>query len=437
MPRIPTALIRKAHAIDALLPALLAPCRDLQTAQNELRWLREHIEGVAKARRARGDVLAKGAMLRQLVSDRAQGKPLQYLLGTEYFGELELRCRPGVLIPRADTAASVTHLVSLLRKAHKLPAELRVLDLCTGTGCISLLFQHELLCARDDVDVRILGVDVSLRALKLAAHNLQRLSRNKQLKIKGQTRFIQADVLINPFTGRFGTIPPLKTALNYADQPQFWDILISNPPYISPSAFWKTTTRSVRAFEPKLALVPPPTLKQTDEQQGDLFYPRLLEIARDVEAKVVLLEVADIEQALRIAHRARQLDIFDGIEIWREQPNSSTTPVVENDFAVVGEGNARSVLCWRGPGTSWLGRTATATSTPKDADRLFRSHCATLADVQNLAPPKQLALEPQFDTRLFRENGNYRPLRHPVLQTALNHTNDQHEDAETNTGEKQ
>lgn len=103
MPRIPTALIRKAHAIDALLPALLAPCRDLQTAQNELRWLREHIEGVAKARRARGDVLAKGAMLRQLVSDRAQGKPLQYLLGTEYFGELELRCRPGVLIPRYAT----------------------------------------------------------------------------------------------------------------------------------------------------------------------------------------------------------------------------------------------------------------------------------------------------------------------------------------------
>jgi 16S rRNA G966 N2-methylase RsmD len=309
---------------------------------------------------------------------------------------------------------------------------LRILDLCTGTGCISLLFQHELLSARDDVDVRILGVDVSAKALKLAARNFQRLSKNKQLKIKGQTRFIQADVLINPFTDRFGTIPPLKTALNYADQPQFWDIVISNPPYISPSAFWKTTTRSVRAFEPKLALVPPPTLKQTDDPQGDLFYPRLLEIARDVEAKVVLLEVADIEQALRIAHSARQLDIFDGIEIWREQPNTSTIPVVEDDFAVVGEGNARSVLCWRGPGTSWLGRTATATSTAKDADRLFRSHCATLAYVQNLASLKTLTLEPQFDTRLFRENGNYRPLR----QTALNHTDDQHEDAETNAGEK-
>jgi hypothetical protein len=100
MPRITTSLIRKARAIDALLPALLAPCRELQAAQNELRWLREHVEKVAKARRAKGDTIAKASLLRQLVRERAAGKPLQYLLGTEYFGDLEIRCRPGVLIPR-------------------------------------------------------------------------------------------------------------------------------------------------------------------------------------------------------------------------------------------------------------------------------------------------------------------------------------------------
>lgn len=100
MPRIPTALLRKARTIDPLLPNLLAPCRDLDTAQNELRWLREHVEKVAKARRAKGDMLAKGALLRQLVDQRTRGKPLQYLLGTEFFGDLEIKCRPGVLIPR-------------------------------------------------------------------------------------------------------------------------------------------------------------------------------------------------------------------------------------------------------------------------------------------------------------------------------------------------
>jgi methylase of polypeptide subunit release factors len=103
MPRIPTSLLRKAHAIDPFLSALLAPCRDLHAAQNELRWLREHVEKVAKARRAKGGTLAKGAMLRQLVQERVSGKPLQYLLGTEYFGDLEIRCRPGVLIPRYVT----------------------------------------------------------------------------------------------------------------------------------------------------------------------------------------------------------------------------------------------------------------------------------------------------------------------------------------------
>lgn len=100
MPRIPISLLRKAYTIDPFLPPLLRPCRDLRAAQNELRWLREHVENVASARRTRGDRLAKGALLRELVKQRAFGKPLQYILGTEYFGELEIRCRPGVLIPR-------------------------------------------------------------------------------------------------------------------------------------------------------------------------------------------------------------------------------------------------------------------------------------------------------------------------------------------------
>ena len=100
MPRVPTALLRKARTIDPVLPALLAPCRDLHTAQNELRWLREHVEKVANARRVRGDALAKGALLGQLVRERVRGRPLQYLLGTEYFGDLEIKCRPGVLIPQ-------------------------------------------------------------------------------------------------------------------------------------------------------------------------------------------------------------------------------------------------------------------------------------------------------------------------------------------------
>jgi methylase of polypeptide subunit release factors len=103
MPRLPTALLRRAYTLDPHLPALLSPCRDLRTAQNELRWLREHVDAVAKARRAKGTVLSKPALLKDLVWQRARGKPLQYILGTEWFGEVEVRCREGVLIPRYVT----------------------------------------------------------------------------------------------------------------------------------------------------------------------------------------------------------------------------------------------------------------------------------------------------------------------------------------------
>ncbi|KAF1844809.1 S-adenosyl-L-methionine-dependent methyltransferase [Cucurbitaria berberidis CBS 394.84] len=368
MPRITTSLLRKARTIDPFLPALLGPCRDLYAAQNELRWLHEHVEKVAKARRAKGDTLAEEALLRQLVVERASGKPLQYILGTEYFGDLEIRCRPGVLIPRSDTAASVTHIVGLLRKAHNLPPELRVLDLCTGTGCIPLLFQHELYSTRNDIDLRVLGVDVSHKALRLASYNLQKVRNTRQYVDKGRVRFLKADILLDPFADQTRGPLPLKTALNLKGQPPFWDILVSNPPYVSPSACWKTTTRSVRGFEPKLALVPPPSKpSQPDMVQGDEFYPRLLSIAQDVEAKIVLLEVADLEQALRVARCARDLDIFDGIEIWRDQPDSSPDDITDEDgFPVLGQGNARSVICWRGTGALWLGKVTAATSKGDD-----------------------------------------------------------------------
>lgn len=102
MPRIPTSLLREARAINPFLPALLAPCRDLHAAQNELRWLRQHIKKNVEARR--GPKIQQNAndVLAQLVKQRARGKPLQYILGTEFFGDLEIRCKPGVLIPRYD-----------------------------------------------------------------------------------------------------------------------------------------------------------------------------------------------------------------------------------------------------------------------------------------------------------------------------------------------
>lgn len=93
MPRIPHRLLRHARRAHALLPSLLLACRDIASARNELRWLREHAVTVAPA--------SWRARLRAMVLDRSAGRPLQYILGTEYFGDLEIACRPGVLIPRS------------------------------------------------------------------------------------------------------------------------------------------------------------------------------------------------------------------------------------------------------------------------------------------------------------------------------------------------
>jgi hypothetical protein len=105
MPRLRPLLLWRAGAIDPLLPRLLLACRDINSARNELRWLREHAqEKVARARQLKTSphLASTGwrSYLRQMVDERATGKPLQYILGTEYFGDLEIVCREGVLIPR-------------------------------------------------------------------------------------------------------------------------------------------------------------------------------------------------------------------------------------------------------------------------------------------------------------------------------------------------
>lgn len=97
MPRLSPLLLRQARAIDPLLPHLLPVCRDLRSAQSELRWLTEHADQAIERRPGHH----QNTVLDGYVSRRARGEPLQYILGSEFFGNLEIKCRPGVLIPRS------------------------------------------------------------------------------------------------------------------------------------------------------------------------------------------------------------------------------------------------------------------------------------------------------------------------------------------------
>ena len=96
MPRLPTKLIHRARNIDRYLPLLLRACRDLRSAQNELRWLREHVD----AQRPRMQRPLQRRTLLDLCRQRSTGYPLQYILGSQPFGDLDILCEPGVLIPR-------------------------------------------------------------------------------------------------------------------------------------------------------------------------------------------------------------------------------------------------------------------------------------------------------------------------------------------------
>jgi methylase of polypeptide subunit release factors len=225
------------------------------------------------------------------------------------------------------------------------------LDLCTGTGCIPLLLHHELFNQSDfEPNIgHITGIDISDHALRLAEENKTQCVQNVQTRQSSSLSRMKERRGENPSNPRY-------------------DILISNPPYISSSAFRRTTSASVRKYEPKLALVPPvPNLSidQVSEDDGDLFYPKLFDLASMLDTKVVLFEVADMEQAIRVAGLAG--DAWDVVEIWRDDPGAGGGEVESVDIGegearrrigVKGVGNGRSVVAYRGEGSRWLGKGA-------------------------------------------------------------------------------
>lgn len=169
-----------------------------------------------------------------------------------------------------------------------------------------------------------------------------------------------------------GSPPGLLDVLKKRDQMN-WDVIVSNPPYISPQSFFKDTARSVRGYEPRLALVPPNIGEEIvgDEERGDLFYPSILRVAKEVRVKILLVEVADLAQAGRAAGLA-VAEGWDGVEIWRDEPENDVEDPLETvgvaekivtvhgrEIPVKGCGHGRSVFCWRGEASRWIGSTKT------------------------------------------------------------------------------
>ncbi|KAK4227085.1 S-adenosyl-L-methionine-dependent methyltransferase [Podospora fimiseda] len=322
MPRLPPTLFWQARRlISPLAPLILPVCRDLETTSNELRWIRDHVK-------SHPSPIPSKLRIWQLVDKRSNGTPLQYVLGTQPFGSLEILCRKGVLIPRHCTESYTLYLSTLISSSS--PSPIKVLDLCTGTGCIPLLLTFLLPSATAT------AIDTSPISISLAKQNF--LHNFSSLPPSSNMTFTQNDIF-----------SPLSL-------PSSPDILTANPPYISSSLFQSTqTTRSVRHFEPKLALVPGDHLKQKAIEYNcrleDVFYARILEIAREIAAKRVLLEVAGWEQAVRVVEMIEGKE-YGTVGIWKDEVYGATHIVEETQIGrrkikVIGEGEARAVYLSR------------------------------------------------------------------------------------------
>lgn len=146
-------------------------------------------------------------------------KPLQYILGTVSFGDLVIEVKPPVLIPRPETEVWALELIELL-KSFKKP--LTILDMCTGSGCIALALAHALPSSV------VIGADIAPEAIALAQSNKKRLGINN-------VTFVQSDL--------FERV-----------KAQTFDLIVANPPYVSPAAF-SGLDLTVRGWEDKRALV--------------------------------------------------------------------------------------------------------------------------------------------------------------------------------------
>jgi HemK-like putative methylase len=370
MPRLAPALLREARASHVLLPLLLRECRDLLSARNELRWLQEHAHescGLPSSRLHIGTPLRKAESaaysliwktLSHNVHRRAKGEPLQYILGTQPFGDLQILCREGVLIPRPETEAYTTRLGSILRRSYRRGRTtvfegdtLRILDIGTGTGCIPLLLHSMLKPVGGNVGckLQITSIDMSDEALALAQENLEYNIGENLLDLSAVSDITFRKANIFDLYDKLGAGSLEDARLGS----KTFDVVISNPPYIAENDYRPggTTTRSVRKFEPKLALVP--EIKETAEsphedrrimEHNDAFYQPLLEIANKAKASIVILETGDDRQALRVHHMATSM--------YKNHIPPGTVGVWDNDASDLDIANparrgARSVVIWR------------------------------------------------------------------------------------------
>lgn len=170
----------------------------------------------------------------EVLEKRAERIPLQQITGSGWFMGYEFYVNDHVLIPRFDTEILVEEAGKLLKQERKL------LDLCTGSGCVllSLLAEHR------GLNLTGVGADISPQALEVAKENARRLDVKAEL--------VESD-LFSSVEGKY-------------------HVITANPPYIASKEIGKLMPE-VRDHEPHLAL--------DGKEDGLYFYRKIVEQAPD------------------------------------------------------------------------------------------------------------------------------------------------------------
>ncbi|MCM1183534.1 MAG: peptide chain release factor N(5)-glutamine methyltransferase [Roseburia sp.] len=172
---------------------------------------------------------------REALARRAARIPLQHITGEQEFMGLSFRVNEHTLIPRQDTEILVEEAMRYLEDG------MRILDLCTGSGCILLsLLHYSNRCEG-------IGIDISPEALAVARENAARLGL--------EAVFLEGDLFA-----------PLAECAKTDKNKGLFDMIISNPPYIE-TAVIDTLMPEVREHEPLLAL---------DGKEDGLFFYRAI-----------------------------------------------------------------------------------------------------------------------------------------------------------------
>lgn len=177
--------------------------------------------------------------LEDILQRLSRFEPLQYIEGRTLFLGREFWVAPGVLIPRPETE----ELVELMLK--EIPADARILDVGTGSGCIAISLAKEL------PEALVTAWDVSPEALNVARANAR--------KLQADVRFVECDVLACQ-----------------VDEVGQYDVIVSNPPYVT-EAEKADMEPNVLQWEPSLALFVP-------DDDPLRFYRRIAVLGRDMLA---------------------------------------------------------------------------------------------------------------------------------------------------------